>query len=693
MTYMCLYLNIGCSDEAGRFSNDVRLQQQLVWLCKELNSRRRGGASRSVNIEEANLKRCLHTLSRALEVEANAYCEALWLLYLHLCPNVTNKQTEIDMVEQAVQFLPSSHALWLRYISTFDFDSVSVAEGIYWRLLEHLSRVNPAEEGDAKPPSTDLSILLTAICFHLCIKLWRAGAANRVLKLLSALLHFGDTPPEFNWCGKVRSRLSSRETISLCLAFAHLLLFNELPAVIEHWVSTSSCESIPIKGMAYTVESLHPGEIHSDEQVFIRALKSYELAFQTYEKSSDEAKDAGSVILSNWVLLLTLQTDNEKRDTSLRTFLQVKLDRIQQFPAASLTVAKVTRQNNEDQAHQVMLTMLNESSEAQFSEALHHYVFACRHFPALVNELDKMFPDVMERLANLVRVDVNVVDKAIRDIMADTSNISKAHSLKSLMDMLLASWMDQLAQLRRVGNEATENARANIYVALDVCHLMGILLKPSAAIDGLQMVLCSSSFASLPLEARQLAWMQRFVFQVDLLQHEDSDDVSWREQQARLTSLFRKYMNEMSVEAEMARQVAKRIRQDIKRDAVQDAVCDCLYPEQSQLLTYAVNLEVFRLCSAAVAGPEKAAFYASLTDALALSSDFSLASSGTRCCIGIAWLFTCPDTLFYFPFRVQPLLSMNGSCLLRVQVCGNALVERRLDIRRCFKRWSLWSYD
>ncbi|KAH7492025.1 Adenylate cyclase [Phytophthora ramorum] len=201
-----LELDVGLSDEAANLSDNARLQHQLIYLCKKLSVSQSSSTFRDLNIEEANLTRCLHTLSRALEVEANAYCEALWLLYLHLCGEAANKQMEIDMVEHAVQFLPSSHALWLRYISTYDFDSVSMAEGVFWRLMEHLARVNSTEDGEDAAqvtPSKDLSILLTAMCFHLCIKLWRAGATSRVLKLLSAFLKLGDTPSEFDWCGMV----------------------------------------------------------------------------------------------------------------------------------------------------------------------------------------------------------------------------------------------------------------------------------------------------------------------------------------------------------------------------------------------------------------------------------------------------------------------------------------------------------
>ncbi|EGZ26332.1 hypothetical protein PHYSODRAFT_479622, partial [Phytophthora sojae] len=633
-----LELDVELSDEAANLSDNARLQQQLVFLCKELNVMYRSGTSRKLNIEESNLKRCLHTLSRALEIEANAYCEALWLLYLHLCGQVTSKQTEIDTVEQAVQFLPSSHVLWLRYVSTYDFDSVGMAEGIYWRLLEHLARVNSGEDGQASDPSPkkELSILLTAICFHLCIKLWRAGATKRVLELLSALLQIGDTSSEFGWCKMVRSQLRGDETVVICLVFAHALLFNEMPKIIEHWVAASSYEAVPIKKMAYTIESLESHHSTVDKDGFDQVFVTYDLAFQTYQSKCHGVQETGGVVLSNWMLLLSLQDEGGERDEPLKTFLDDKLDMIKRFPVASHTAAKLLmdKPSGEQQAHQIMHTMMNQDSQGLFPEALHHYLFACRQSSALVSALDKAFPDVMQRLACLLKVDTNKVEKFIQDIMRDTSNISKARALNALLDALLDAWMGQLSVLHRDMSqksvlEQQESPRTDIYVALDICLLMGILLEPSAAVDGLQMVLSSSHFGSLSLEARQLAWMQRFVFEVDLLQQEDVGSSPWREHQAGLAKLFRKYVGEMSVEAEMLRQVSKQIKDDMERNAVEDAVCGCLYPERHQLITYDVNIEIFRLCLAAVAGPEQTTFYASFTDSLALSSEFSLAFSGT----------------------------------------------------------------
>ncbi|CAH0476689.1 unnamed protein product [Peronospora belbahrii] len=632
-----LRLDVGMSDEAVNLSDENRLQQQLVLLSKELNAKLYGGASRVLNVEEANLNRCLHTLSCALEVEANAYCEALWLLYLHLCRHVTNRQTEIDMAEQAVQFLPSSHALWLHYISTYDFDSVSMAEGIYWRLLEHLARTSTDGSGlHASTPSSakKLSILLTAICFHLCMKLWGAGATNRVIELLSALLQFGGTSLGFEWCAWVRSELRSEELVVFYLAYAHILLFKELPEVIEHWVVASSNANIPVKDMTYSPELFQREWCDINADICGQVLAAYDFAFRTFEKECKDDQDLGNAILNNWMLVLAYQDDVRKEDKTLHVFIEEKIGIIELYPGASLTAAKLMglMLAGEKQACQLMLKMINCDSVTTFPEAFHHYLCACRQSPPLVDAFNKIFPDIIERLAKFVDVDIVSVQKSIQNIMRDTSNVLKSRVLKALLDTLLAAWIEQLASLRQFNRDQSMNKQtkslANVFVALDICLLMNILLESSVAIEGIQTVLSSLSFGALSYEARQLVWMQRFVFQVDLLQQGESDGLSRREHQTILTRLFRKYMAEMSVGAEMARQVLKHVRYDIARGAVDHAVCACLYPERSHLITYSVNLEIFQLSSNAVARSELAAFYAAFTDSFTLSPEFSLAFSG-----------------------------------------------------------------
>ncbi|GMF42982.1 unnamed protein product [Phytophthora fragariaefolia] len=534
---------------------------------------------------------------------------------------------------------PTDTDAWL-FLAIYQLEldvGLSMAEGIYWRLLEHLARVNSSDgesQVSAKQSPKELSILLTAICFHLCIKLWYAGATKRVIELLSALLDIGNVTVELGWCKLVRDQLRGDEMMLISLVFAHALVFNELHKMVEHWVAASSYETIPIKAMAYTIESLKSCFSRVEEEDFEQILIAYKLAFQTYAKKCCGAQEVSDVILTNWMLLIFFQEETaSKRNNALTTFLKSNLPVIQQFPAASLTAAKIMmlRPSGEQGAHELMLAMMNQSSQAIFPEALHHYLFACRQYPALVNALDKVFPDVMQRLASILNVDIEKVETFIQDIMHDTSNLSKARALNSLLDALLSAWMGQLAQLYRDQQQLLDedtNRTGDIFVALDICLLMGVLLEPSAAIEGLHMILSSSYFGSLPFEAQQLAWVQRFIFEVDLFQLEDIDSLSWRENQARLTKLLRKYMHEMSVETEMFRQVTKRIKYDMERNAVEDAVCDCLYPERSRLLTYDVNLEIFRLCLAAVADPDKTTLFASFAESLALSSDFSLAFSG-----------------------------------------------------------------
>uniref|UniRef100_M4BN72 Zinc-finger domain-containing protein n=1 Tax=Hyaloperonospora arabidopsidis (strain Emoy2) TaxID=559515 RepID=M4BN72_HYAAE len=673
-----LELDEGASDEVVQLSDEERLNRQLVFLSKEIDTKLHGDASHVIDVEEANLKRCLHTLSRALEVEANAYCEALWLLYLCLCNQVTNKQTQLDMAEQAVQFLPNSQALWLRYLSTYDFDSVGMAEEIYWRLLAHLAQGNVStEDGQhvVKLTTTkQLSILLAAICFHLCLKLWNAGATNRVTEILSALLGFGSTSSDIDCCSMIRSQLRSEELIVFCLAFAHVLLFREFPVLIEHWVVASSDENIPVKGMIYNLGTFQRDRFHMDESIYDRVLAIYDLAYQTFEKKCNDDRDAGDAILTNWMLTFAYQDHLDEDKKTLPTFFKQKLDAIRQYSGASLIAAKLMgpTQVGKEQACQLMLTMMSQSSITMFPEALHHYLSACHLFPDLVNALNDTFGTVMERLASRLGFDVDKVKKSVHDITYGTSNVLKSRAQKMLLADLLAAWIDKFGVLKRSNEDRSVDQRpkqlADVCVALDICQLMGILLGPSAAIDGIQTVLGSLNFGTFSYEARQLVWIQRFVFQLDLLRQEESESLSWREHQARLTRLLRKYMDDMSVEAESARQVSQCVRRGITRNALDDAVLACLYPERHHLITFDVNLQLFSLCSNAVVKREKTAFYASFTTSLALSPDFSLTFMSTSM---VLWrIYTSlllSNLLKYLFLSIQVSLLIDGNFWLHEQ--------------------------
>ncbi|RLN86227.1 hypothetical protein BBJ28_00011658 [Nothophytophthora sp. Chile5] len=665
-----LELDVASAETSG----NSRPQQQLVALCSGLNVKARDGASSGLVVNEANLKRCLHTLSRALEVEANAYCEAVWLLYLHLCRQLTSRQTELDTAEQAVQFLPKSHALWLRYLSTYEFDSVKMAEEVHWRILQHLGRVETGQDGvvDSESPAVtaELSILLTAICLHLCLKLWRAGAEKRALDLLAAFVQLEEpVSSEFAWCDPVRRRLRTEETIGLSLIFAHLATWHEMPVLVEQWLAASSCQGLPMKEFASSVESFRlrrpHGRSDTNDEDLAQALKAYELAFRLHQDDCPTARDAGNAILNNWLLILTLQEDKTTRDEVLKSFLKEKLAVLQQYPAVSLSAAKLVEVELNDpvQSHQLMLTMMDQSSATQFPEALHYFLLACRQFSELFGALDEAFPHVMGRLASGLDVETDTVEQSVQEIKRDSNRMSKSIALQALLHSLLTCWIDQLAML----DDPTQSP-PDIYVALDICHLMGTLLDPSTAIDSLQKVLSSPKFAALSLKARQLVWKLRFVFQIDQFQQKDAEN-SRAGHKTKLIQLFRHYLGAMRVETEILRQTTRQVASDLNGQAIQDAVCSSLYPERRQLVTYEATLELFELCCAAVPRPEQAAFFASFTDVLALVPEFSLAFSGTLSA------YSCVFERFSL-FRLM-------LCITEVAVHDWEVRAARASLRRC----------
>ncbi|CAK4086599.1 unnamed protein product [Aphanomyces euteiches] len=132
-------------------------------------------------LEELNWDKALHILARALEVEANLYNETLWLLYLTLYPE--NSQREL--AGEAVRFLPSSIKLWLYLTSSTKFESVSVANVVYGRAIEKI----------IKHATQETSRSVALLVQEWCQMLLDAGQVMKAQELMASLLEGGDDKP------------------------------------------------------------------------------------------------------------------------------------------------------------------------------------------------------------------------------------------------------------------------------------------------------------------------------------------------------------------------------------------------------------------------------------------------------------------------------------------------------------------
>ncbi|KAJ0410117.1 hypothetical protein ATCC90586_001602 [Pythium insidiosum] len=196
-------------------------------------------------VAKAQIEQSLHTLARALEVESNAYCDVIWWLHLRLAALLRRatgassepqgdehdtKTLETEQVEQALEFVPTSVALWRHYLSLLDVGSSSLedATGSMMRLLQHLTTL-VGQLGDATTQRA-MRELLCDMVLRVCTLYCSAGAELKAENLLAQLVA---AETDAAWHVDVINCLSARERVVLVLAFVHVSLTGRLPAVLS----------------------------------------------------------------------------------------------------------------------------------------------------------------------------------------------------------------------------------------------------------------------------------------------------------------------------------------------------------------------------------------------------------------------------------------------------------------------------
>ncbi|EQC35998.1 hypothetical protein SDRG_06738 [Saprolegnia diclina VS20] len=156
-------------DDVGVVSSDAHLRHVLQALRSRFHAA-------SKEKEDLALEKTLHVLSRALEIEANVYNKTLWRLYLALYPDDATRQ---ELAQEALRFLPASRSLWLTFLDRGRFESVGVAQVLYYRSIEKLLR-----HGD---PDTS-SAIVYALVLRLVALYVGAGQIAAAYSLLLSLL-------------------------------------------------------------------------------------------------------------------------------------------------------------------------------------------------------------------------------------------------------------------------------------------------------------------------------------------------------------------------------------------------------------------------------------------------------------------------------------------------------------------------
>lgn len=640
-----------CSDDTTRTSDSTRLLDQLTSIFRCVHLSAFSASSSSPVLDEAKLKLSLHTLSRAIELESNAYCEALWLLYLHLSSLLPKRDydSEFEMAEQAMQLIPSSHRLWVHYMAVGKLESIQFSEALHSRVLCHVSKPGSFQSQDDDKETPSLSGLLTALVIHLCIKLRSAGSTWRAVELLAALLlreatresDDGNRPEDdsgFHWCAIVRSQLSWSDLATLAMLYAHLLLFDEIPTHIHKWLRVSGDQQqVHVAAFAFTVETFESERVleNLSTEGMKAAIEAYECAIKAINESDEGDRDASSlfmgVVLPNWIILIMLSADASQ--STLDSLLCQQRDLVLSFPDAAFTAAKILASAPVSQprrAHELLVNMVEQSTAKTFPQALHYYLTASRSFTVVTSEIESPLElDVVPRLAQelLSSPDYEELVKSIAEIKSETNPFAKAKALKKVLYGLLSTWMDQLAAAS-LQTDRSSPLVVNIYAALAICQLMGKLLEPSVAIDGLELVLNSSKLRFLSTDSRQLAWTLRFALQLDVITRDfGQPQANKKPDRASLLQLLRRYMEAMNVVSESLLQASRRISSAVEHEGIQSAIFECLYPQHSPWLLLDDNLAMFELCAAAIPAFELPSHYSAYSYWL---------SPSPRFCVGYA---------------------------------------------------------
>lgn len=620
-------------------------------------------SSSSSVLDEAKLKLSLHTLSRAIEIEANAYCEALWLLYLHLSSLLPKRDydSEFEMAEQAMQLIPSSHRLWVHYMAVGKLDSIQLSEALHSRVLCHVSKPGSFQSSDDDKETPNLSGLLTALVIHLCIKLRGAGSTRRALELLAALLLRGATiqdkddsskQPEadfgFDWCAIVRSQLNWSDIVILSMVYAHLLFFDEIPMHIHKWLRVSGdCQQVHVAAFGFSYETFHEERMRL-ENLSTDDLRSandaYECAFNAVNESSDSDNSSQfmNVVLMNWMIIIAfLDSQFEAQQSAFDAFLREYRTLVLSLPETAFTAAKILASVPLSQAERVrelLADMLEQSTVKTFPQALHYCLNASQAIPALAQTAESPLDlAVVARLAQEVvsNADRQDIARAIAQVKSEMNPFAKAKTLKKVLYGLLSAWMDQLAAASRQADRQPTLVSSlsapvvDIYVPLAICQLMGKLLEASVAIDGLELVLHSSKLRFLSADSRQLAWTLRFALQLNVTTTSDPTQppehkMIMKLRRVDLLQLLRRYMESMNVVSESLLQASSRISSAVEHQGIQSAIFECLYPQHSPWLLLNDNLAMFELCGSAIPQFELPSHYSAYSYWLSPSPRFCL---------------------------------------------------------------------
>ncbi|GLD98638.1 hypothetical protein PINS_up007355 [Pythium insidiosum] len=298
----------------------------------------------------ANVEQSLHTLARALEVESNAYCDVLWWLHLRLgaffrhafgvsLETETGEQDaktlEMEQVEQALEFVPTSVALWRHYFSLLDVGtSLEDATGSMLRLLQHLTTL--FEQIADNETRRAMRSLLCDLVLHVCSLYCIAGAESKADNLLTQLVA---AEADNAWHVDVMNCLGSRERVALVLVFVHVSLTGEVPVMVS---SRGLHDHDPME--LEEIEALCVRSVHAATSLcrLERALDVCEAAMQAADSVDSDDRHALETLGVVCVALARRIRELDSATERLATLLNREMKRQQPFVRVLANLASQT---------------------------------------------------------------------------------------------------------------------------------------------------------------------------------------------------------------------------------------------------------------------------------------------------------------------------------------------------------------
>lgn len=541
-----LELEVSISDEQAWMPAAARLKGELQALHSLLSRSR--AAPRKANVES-----CLKTLSKALEIEDNAYCEELWLLHLHLSrflPAVddNNLQGELEMAEQALNFVPGSVSLWrhfllLRSTSVGTLDAATESSRV---LLQAIATISQGVKGQRTKDA--FSVLLCDIILHACALYCNAGVSEDAVSFLQVFLCPSQTQgetstqsdPTMAWCSSVREQMIGDDILVLYVLLVHLQLLGTMPRLLVQR-GFSTVQTVDVYQLLLPFDRT----VNIERVDTSPVLTTCERAFQEFQGAQDLVPPGIEVLLHNWVLVVArsgqLSTSDQLNKLTIFQTRQLPTKTI--LPRVLTVLAYVYRHvyDKHKVADGVVDTLAAPFLDAatsspvgnfqRFGEALYHFLLQRpHHFVGdPFAQAKPSLPLVVACIASIASAassgesssySTEAIHAIANEPSAKLQQKNFAKMIQSLMRDTLAYIVSSQAGASggHVDSDEQDIAHDTYFLMAQVLLLRQVCDDPGLAIDALERIVMqrtSTSWRVLPVECRRMIWSTRLLLQGD----------------------------------------------------------------------------------------------------------------------------------------------------------------------------------